>query len=134
VAAGSILDDTKKLLGLDSSYTAFDTDVIVHINTVLSIISQLGLGSDGGMSIVDNTVTWTNLFGSDPTLNYIKSYVFMRVKMMFDPPQTSFAIEAYNNQIKELEWRINVNREDKWWTDPDPTLEPPVALPWWETI
>ena len=134
MAAGSILDDTKKLLGLDSSYTAFDTDVIVHINTVLSIISQLGLGSDGGMSIVDNTVTWTNLFGSDPTLNYIKSYVFMRVKMMFDPPQTSFAIEAYNNQIKELEWRINVNREDKWWTDPDPTLEPPVALPWWETI
>lgn len=131
---GSILDDVKKVLGLDSSYTPFDADVTMHINTVLAVLSDLGLGSDGGMSIADNTVTWTNLFGNDPTINYVKSYTYMRVKMMFDPPQTSFVIDAYRKQIEELEWRINVNREGKWWTDPDPTLEPPVVLPWWETL
>jgi hypothetical protein len=131
---GSILDDTKKLLGLAPDYTAFDTDVIIHINTVLSILSQLGLGSDGGMSITDNTVTWTSLFGSDPQLNNIKSYMFMRVKMMFDPPQTSFALDAYNKQIQELEWRINVQREGQWWTDPNPPTSSIDPCNWWDTI
>jgi hypothetical protein len=131
---GSILDDTKKLLGLAPDYTAFDTDVIIHINTVLSTLSQLGLGSDGGMSIIDNTVTWTSLFGSDPKLNNIKSYMFMRVKMMFDPPQTSFALDAYNKQIQELEWRINVQREGQWWTDPNPPTSSIDPCNWWDTI
>lgn len=132
--ADSILNDVKKLLGLDPSYTPFDQDVILHINTVLSTLNQIGIGPTAGFSIVDDTATWDAFMGSseDPTKNNVKSYVFMKVKMMFDPPQTSFVIEAYNRQILELEWRINVNREGTQWTDPDPTPTPPTVPCWWE--
>jgi hypothetical protein len=123
---GSILDETKKLLGLDASYTAFDTDVIMHINTVFSTLTQLGIGPDTGYMITDNTATWDAFIGTtDPTLNAVKSYLFMKVKMMFDPPQTSFVIEAYNKNIQELEWRLNVKREGVSWTDPNPPAPTP---------
>lgn len=124
---GSILDDTKKMLGLDAGYTAFDSDVTIHINTVLSTLNQLGIGPTAGFMIVDNTTTWDAFIGNtDPTLNAVKTYIFMKVKMMFDPPTTSFVIEAYTKQISELEWRLNVNREGVSWTDPNPpvTTEP----------
>lgn len=132
----SILDDTKKMLGLGASYTAFDPDVIMHINTVLSILNQLGIGPVAGFMIADNTVTWDAFIGStDPTLNAVKSYIFMKVKMLFDPPQTSFVIEAINKQIEELEWRLNVNREGTSWTDPNPPAPTyPNPCYWWETL
>lgn len=133
----SILDDVKKLLGLDPSYTPFDQDVILHINTVLSTLNQLGIGPTAGFSIVDNTSTWSAFMGSDtdPTKNNVKSYVFMKTKMMFDPPTTSFLIEAYNKQIQELEWRINVNREGVSWTDPDPApTTPPFDTEMWDFV
>jgi hypothetical protein len=133
--SGSILDDVKKLLGLSPTDTSFDTDVIIHINSVFSIVTQLGLGSDGGIGIVDNTTTWTSLFGNDSQINDVKSYVFMRVKMLFDPPQTSFAIAAYEKQIQEFEWRLNVRREGQWWTDPNPPAPMyPDPSCWWGTI
>lgn len=116
----SILDSTKKLLGLDPSYTAFDIDVILHINSVFVTLQQLGIGPDVGFMIEDNTATWTSYTSSDLLLNNIKTYMVLRVKMLFDPPQLGFVIDNMTKQITELEWRINVNREGTAWTDPNP--------------
>jgi hypothetical protein len=115
---GSILDDVKKVLGLDTSYTAFDRDVILHINGVFSTLNQLGIGPDDGYMIEDDTATWDAFIGSDLRLNSVKHYVILRVRMLFDVPGTSFAIDAMKEQIRELEWRLNVKREGESWTDP----------------
>lgn len=130
----SILDDVKKLLGIDPSYTAFDTDVIIHINSVFTILHGLGIGPTDGFMIMDNTVTWDAFIGTDLNLNSIKSYFFLRVRMLFDPPTTSFVIESMNKQIEELEWRLSVKREGESWTDPNPPPPtfPETEPPWWE--
>jgi len=129
----SILDGVKKICMLDPSYTVFDDVILMHINAVFSTLQQLGIGPDAGFMIEDNTVTWDAFVGTDLTENSIKTYMGLRVKMLFDPPTTSFVIDAMNQQIQEFEWRISTNREGVSWTDPDPTPQPPV-LPWWETI
>lgn len=116
--ADSILNSVKKVLGLDPSYTVFDTDVVLHINSVLSTIAQLGIGPTEGFMIEDDAATWDSLIGDDHRLNAIKTYVYLRVRMLFDPPTTSFVIEAMEKQILELEWRLNVTREEDQWTDP----------------
>lgn len=108
----SILDSTKKVLGLDSEYTAFDQDVMMHINSVFSTLCQLGIGPDDGFMIEDETPTWADYLGGDKNLNSVKSYVYLKVRLLFDPPNTSFAIAAMEKQIEELEWRINVHREE----------------------
>lgn len=122
--AASILDDVKKTLGVDPSYTVFDGQIIMHINTVFSILNQLGIGSDFGYQIADNTATWDLFIGLDPQLNDVKTYVSMRVRMFFDPPTNSFVIAAMEKQIQELEWRINVKREGVSWVDPNPPTDP----------
>jgi hypothetical protein len=121
-----ILVDTKKVLNLPASQTHFDADVILHINSVLSTLNQLGVGPADGLQISDDTTTWDDLF-TDLRFNFVKSYVYLRVRMLFDPPQTSFLLEAFKEQYKELEWRINVLREQTGWTDPDP--ETPEETP-----
>lgn len=118
----SILKCVKKILGIDAAYTAFDLDILIHINTVFSILHQLGIGPDDGFAIEDDTATWTSFIGSDPQKNSVKTYVYLKVRMMFDPPGTSFLIESMNSQIRELEWRLNVLREETEWVDPDPEL------------
>lgn len=121
----SILESTKKVLGLDSTYTAFDEDVIMGINTALAALHQLGVGPATGFEITDNTATWAQFFGdtADPTFNAVKSYVFLRVKLLFDPPPTSFAIQAMERQLDELTFRINTRREEVQypWTPPPTT-------------
>lgn len=121
-----ILEDTKKVLNLPASQTHFDADVILHINSVLSTLNQLGVGPANGLQIEDDTTTWDDLF-TDLRFNFVKSYVYLRVRMLFDPPQTSFLLEAFKQQYEELEWRINVLREQTDWTDPDP--ETPEETP-----
>lgn len=130
----SILDNVKKLLGIDPSYTAFDADVILHTNTVFNILNGLGIGPAAGFMITDNTTTWDAFVGTDLNLNAIKTYIFLRVKMLFDPPATSFVIESMNKQIEELEWRLSVKREGESWTDPNPPPPtfPDTEPPWWE--
>lgn len=120
----SILDTTKKVLGLDSEYTAFDQDIMMHINSVFSTLHQLGVGPDAGFMIEDKTPTWTEYLGGDLNLNSVKSYVYLRVKLLFDPPPTSFALAAMEKQIAELEWRINIHREEVThpWVNPQTTL------------
>jgi hypothetical protein len=117
---GSILDDTKKVLNLASDYTAFDQDVILYINSVLSTLNQLGIGPEDGFMITDKNALWSDFLGSDPRLNNIKGYVYLRVRMLFDPPTLGYLIDAMQAQIKELEWRISVQREGVAWVDPNP--------------
>lgn len=108
----SILNSTKKILGLDYSYTPFDADVITHINAVFSVLNQLGVGPVDGFYIEDSDENWDSYLIPTNQLNLVKTYMFLRVRMLFDPPGTSYLIDAMNNQIKEYEWRLSSLRED----------------------
>jgi len=107
----SILDSTKKVIGLAEDNTDFDVDIIMHINTAFSTLNQLGVGPDDGFAIEDADAVWSDFLMDVLPLNNIKTYVYLRVRMLFDPPTTSFTIAAMEKQIEELEWRINVYRE-----------------------
>lgn len=103
----SILTSVKKILGISEEYTHFDVDIIIHINTVFTILNQLGVGPEEGYSIVDKNDVWSDFLDDETTLESVKSYVALKVKIMFDPPTTSTVMEANNKMISELEWRIN---------------------------
>jgi hypothetical protein len=120
----SILNSTKKILGIAQDYTAFDLDIITHINTAFSTLTQLGVGPTIGFMIEDATTEWADFIGTDDQLNSVKSYVFLRVRLLFDPPSTSFLINAYQDQIRELEWRLNTHREETGWVAPTPPKLP----------
>ena len=104
----SILNTIKKMLGLDANYTAFDTDIIVHINSALMTLTQLGVGSPSGFSITSSLATWQDFIGTASDLEAIKSFVYLKTRLAFDPPATSFVLEAIKAMINEYEWRINV--------------------------
>ncbi len=105
----SILNTIKMMLGPDDSYDVFDTEIIIHINTALSILTQLGVGPKKGFRITGPDETWDD-FISDGSVDLegIKSYIYMKVKMIFDPPANSFVMKAMEDSCKELEWRLNV--------------------------
>lgn len=108
----SILTSIKKLLGIDESYEHFDADIIIHINSVLAILTQLGVGPSIGFSITGKTETWSDFIGSDVVnLENVKSYVYMKVRLMFDPPSSSSVMDSMNRLTNELEWRLNVTVE-----------------------
>ena len=109
----SILISTKKILGLESDYTAFDLDVITHINSAFSLLNQLGIGPTGGFSIDDSADEWGSYLVPANQLQLIKTYIYLRVRLLFDPPNTSFLLEAAQKQIQEYEWRLNVLREEE---------------------
>lgn len=118
----SILQSIKKLLGIPSDYDVFDSDVMTHVNSAFSTLTQLGIGPSTGFMIEDDSAEWADFLADDKQLNPVKTYVALRVRQIFDPPQTSYLIEAFNAQIKELEWRLNVYREETGWVDPDPEV------------
>lgn len=124
----SILDSTKKALNITASDTSFDADIIMHINSVFSTLEQLGVGPVGGFAITDNTAVWSDFIGTDKRLNQVKTYMYLRVRLIFDPPQSSYAVTAMQDQIKEHEWRLNVIMEATIWTDPDPDPIPDEDL------
>ena len=103
----SILTSVKKMLGIAEEYDHFDADLIMHINSVLTILGQLGVGPDEGFFIEDDGAEWTDFVPDMFKLQFIKTYVYQKVKLLFDPPQSASAIEALNRSISELEWRIN---------------------------
>jgi len=107
----SILTDTKKILGVDAAYTVFDLDIITHINAAFSTINQLGVGPEEGFFIEDSTEEWDAFEVPPNQLHLTKTYIYLRVRMLFDPPGTSFLIQAMNDQIAQLEWRLNMFRE-----------------------
>lgn len=130
----SILTSTKKILGLAEDYTAFDLDVITHINTALSTLKQLGIGPPGGLAIEDETSDWSDFLDiSDSNYSDVKTYVYLRVRLLFDPPTTSYLLAALEQQIQQMEWRINVNREEADWVDPDPPQKPSDIWPYYPT-
>lgn len=108
----SILISTKKMLGLAKEYTAFDLDIITYINSVFSNLNQLGIGQVGGISIEDDSLLWSDLDIVQNQLNMVRTYIFLKVRMLFDPPTTSFLIDSMNKQIQEHEWRLNIFREE----------------------
>lgn len=123
MAEESILKSTKLSLGVPAEHTAFDTEILMHLNTALSTLNQLGVGPSEGLYVEDDDLEWAALTDGDLTLNDVKSYIHLRVKMLFDPPDTGFVLTAMKEQIKELEWRLMVKK------DPEPevvTTEPPV--------
>lgn len=102
---GSILDSIKKNLGIVPEYTAFDDQIILDINAAFSTLHQLGFGPDEGFEITGIDEFWSDII-EEPRFNFVKSYVCMKVRMMFDPPTSSYALDALNKQIAEYEWRI----------------------------
>lgn len=106
----SILNSTKKVLGIEAEYTAFDVDILMHINSAFSTLTQIGLGPVEGFSISDESATW-DTFVTDVRLDSAKSYVYLRVRLLFDPPGTSFLVDSMQRQIEELEWRLRTMQE-----------------------
>lgn len=104
----SILTSIKKLLGITEEYTHFDVDLIMHINSVFMILNQLGVGPSEGFVIEDDTATWDDFIEEPTQLQAVKSYMYMKVKLLFDPPLSSAVMEAMNRTISEFEWRLNV--------------------------
>ena len=104
----SILDSIKKILGMPPAYDAFDADLVIHINSVFGILAQLGVGPEGGFSISDNTTLWKAYLGDSKDLEMVKSYIALKVRLVFDPPTTGAVMDAMKEQIREYEWRLNV--------------------------
>ena len=114
----SILVSIKKQLGVEESYPQFDPDIIVGINTALGMLTQIGTGPSGGFSISDSSAVWSDFIGNDRAdLEFIKSYVYLKTKLLFDPPLSSAAIESIKELLKELEFRISAA------VDPGPESE-----------
>lgn len=109
----SILTDIKKLLGLGEDYTAFDTDISIHINSALMAANQIGVGPATGLRIANSEATWDDLdIPGDLDLEAIKTWVYLKVRLVFDPPQNSFVTQAIEKQIDELTWRLTVQADN----------------------
>lgn len=110
----SILTSIKKLLGITEEYTHFDSDIIMHINSVFMILTQMGVGPSDGFSISDKSSTWDEFTDNNLTIEAVKSYMYLKVKLLFDPSLSSTVMESMNRMISELEWRLNSAVDYKW--------------------
>ena len=106
----SILNSVKKKLGIQEDYTHFDEDIIMDINSVFMILNQLGVGPDEPFTIEDEDAYWED-FIDNARIEAVKSYMYMKVRLMFDPPTSGFLVDSLNKQIAELEWRMLVQAE-----------------------
>ena len=106
----SILTSIKKLLGIAAEYTHFDTDIMIHINSVLMTLNQLGVGPANGFKITGDSELW-NDFVTEEELEAVKTYIYLKVRLIFDPPTNGAVMEAYKQMIQEYEWRLNVKAE-----------------------
>ena len=118
----SILTSVKKLLGIDEEYKQFDTDIIIHINSVLMVLTQIGVGPSEGFSISDEYATWEDFISDKTYLNSVKTYVYLRVKLLFDPPLSSAASESIKKIADEFEWRLQVAAENHNSTEKEESL------------
>lgn len=110
---GSILNTIKKLLNIDSSEDSFDIDIIIQINSSFTILRQLGLGPKEGFRITGSNEKWTSFVDDKEMLDAVKTFVYLKVKLAFDPPLNASLLESFERQIKELEWRLNVSVESE---------------------
>lgn len=110
----SILNSIKKVLGLDPDYTVFDLDIVMHINTIIATLTQLGVGPKTGFAVTGPDETWSDFLGGptvDPRQLQVQTYIYLRVRFLFDPPDGRYSIASYEAQLKEFEWRINLQAE-----------------------
>lgn len=107
----SILDSIKAQLGLEPDYDAFDNEIVIHVNSVFLILNQLGVGPAYPFYITGRTETWDEFFGDNIPILLVKSYMYLKVKILFDPPNSGVLHEALERQIEEFEWRLNVQAE-----------------------
>lgn len=108
----SILTSVKKMLGITEDYEHFDSDIVMHINSVFMILSQLGVGPTNGFTILDKSNTWDEFLPTDnKNFEAVKTYMYLKVRLIFDPPLSSAVMEAMKQMINELEWRLNVEAE-----------------------
>lgn len=107
----SILISIKKLLGIDKDYVQFDQDIIININSALMSLMQLGVGPQSGFKIRGEEETWNDFIGERIDLESVKTYIYLKVRLTFDPPQSSYLIENIKEQLKEIEWRLNFQVE-----------------------
>jgi len=130
----SILKSTKKILGIGDDDTSFDLDIITHINSAFSVIHDLGVGPEEGFVIEDDAAVWDDFLADDPVkMGKIKTSVWLRTRLLFDPPTSGFLLDSTKEQLREQEWRLVTDREATEWTDPDPTGaidedEPPIVI------
>ena len=104
----SILTSIKKLLGITEECEDFDTDIIIHINSAFMVLTQIGVGPSDGFTIKDKTSIWSEFMPDGSNLESVKSYMYLKVKVLFDPPTSSAAMESSSRMISEFEWRLNV--------------------------
>lgn len=104
----SILTSIKKLLGITEEYEHFDQDIIMHINSVFMILTQMGVGPENGFTISNKESKWKDFTNDDKKIEAVKSYVYLKVRLLFDPPASSSVMEAINRSISELEWRLSI--------------------------
>lgn len=109
----SILTSIKKILGITEEYTHFDQDIIMHINSVFMVLTQIGIGPSEGFFIEDDSATWDDFLQEDKTIEAVKSYMGLKVQLLFDPPLSSSVMESKKRLIDEFEWRLNVQAESK---------------------
>ncbi len=109
----SILDTIKEMLGVDSEYDAFDTEIISYINNAFFTLSQLGIGPDKGFFIFDNSAKWSDYVDSESNFKSIQTYIKIKVQLLFDPPSSSSVMEAFNKQLEEITWRLLIETEVK---------------------
>lgn len=110
----SILDEIKEMLGAGIASNVFDTELIIFINSYLSVLTQLGVGPFDGFKISGSDETWSDFLGDDElTYEMAKTFLYLKCRLVFDPPSTSFVIESINSQLKELEWRLVVTSDRK---------------------
>lgn len=107
----SILVEIKKMLGLDADYTAFDTDILVAINGAFLGLMQCGLAVDPSFSVTGIDDKWSDFLPNDNAYLAVKNYIYLSTKILFDPPSSSFVLEAYNKQLEELRWRIGIQAD-----------------------
>lgn len=110
----SILDTTKKALGISPDDPTFDVDIIMHINSVFGTLAQLGVGTEDGFEIEDKSSLWAEYLGGNKLINSVKSLMYLQVRLWFDPPTTSFDLTAKQDQLKELQWRLTVAADKGW--------------------
>lgn len=123
----SILTTIKKSLGVEDDVTAFDVDILMHINSVFSTLNQIGVGPDVGFQIEDSTATWDSFLGTDPRLNNVKTYIYLKVRLLFDPPSTSFTIKALEDMAHEIETRLYLAKEAAAWRTANPIPDPELT-------
>lgn len=109
----SILTSVKKMLGIEEGYEYFDQDIIIHINSALATLSQLGVGPEEGFIVEDSLATWGNLIDDEKLLNFVPTYVYLKVRLGFDPPTSASVLDSMERQASQYEWRISVAVDKK---------------------